>query len=358
MKSKIALMVCTQSRGGMRSVVDAYERDGVFQRWCFESLWTHCAGSAGARVRIAASAYCHLLSLLIRRKISFLHIHAAMRGSFWRKSLIAETARCFGVPSIIHLHGSDTSTFHGTMPVLRHRAVRRSLEKAAAVVVLSESWREFVLQVAPRARITVLNNYVLLPTLTLDKTDHEIFSLLFLGVITQRKGIFDLLECWPAVLAKIPGARLSVGGTGDMDEAKALVEKLGIAETVKFLGWVDGDHKLDLLKQADALVLPSYNEGLPMSVLEAMSWGKPVVTTRVGGIPELICDGESGLLVDAGDQSQLANALIKLGSDAHFRQLIGASGRARIEHEYSDVAVLPRLEAIYQNLSTPIMKAK
>ena len=103
MNPGVALMVCTQARGGMRSVVEAYEQDGIFTRWRFESLWTHREGSVPVRVGVAAKAYVVLLSRLVRGQIAFMHVHAAMRGSFWRKSFFIATARLFGVPSILSI---------------------------------------------------------------------------------------------------------------------------------------------------------------------------------------------------------------------------------------------------------------
>lgn len=348
--SKVALMVCTQARGGMLSVVEAYERDGIFQRWGFEFLWTHREGGIGLRLAVALKAYLRLLQLLIRDRVSFVHIHAAMRGSFWRKSIVAEIARRFSVPTILHLHGSEMKTFYGSLSPLRQWAVRRSLEKADAVVVLSDSWRKFVLGVAPKARITVINNYVSLPTGVSQTKRERGFNVLFLGVLGPRKGIYDLLDCWPEIVLAVPGARLLIGGNGEIETVRERVKALGIVGSVDLLGWVGGNQKLELLRNTDAFVLPSYNEGLPMSVLEAMSWGKPVVTTRVGGIPELVTHGRDGLLIDAGDKSALAEALIHLGLDPEYRSEIGTAGRQRIEDSFSDVSVLPRLESVYRQV--------
>jgi glycosyltransferase involved in cell wall biosynthesis len=353
---KYPLMVCTHARGGMRSVVEAYERDGLFKSWRFQSLWTHKDGSAIARVAIALKAYLILLWLLATGSVSFMHVHVAMRGSFWRKSLFAATARRFDVPSIFHLHGSEMKTFYDSLSTSRRLNVKRSLERAAAVVVLSESWREFVAEIAPQSRIHVINNYVTLPHETSSASDSKEFKVLFLGVLGHRKGIYDLLECWPAVVEKVPGARLLVGGNGEIDAAKDRAASLGVVGSVDFLGWIDGEQKVELLKSADAFVLPSYNEGLPMSVLEAMSWAKPVVTTRVGGIPELITDAKDGLLINAGDQDSLARTLISLGLDSTLRQRLGNAGRARVESNFSDVAILPRLEAVYTEVTSHLKK--
>lgn len=245
-------------------------------------------------------------------------------------------------------------TFYRSLSASRQRNVSQALERAEAVVVLSSSWHDFVREIAPRAHITVVNNYVVVPPLRpapAAPVSEAAFSVLFLGMLGQRKGIYDLLACWPAVIAAIPGARLLIGGNGEIEAATLRAQELDISDSVDFLGWVGGEQKVELLKNADVFVLPSYNEGLPMSVLEAMSWGKPVITTRVGGIPELITSGSDGILIDAGDREQLAEALLMFGHDAAYRELIGAAARKRIEENFSDVAVLPSLDLLYRQIA-------
>jgi glycosyltransferase involved in cell wall biosynthesis len=350
MKLKIPLMVCTNARGGMRSVVDAYERDGIFKRWQFQWLWTHCEGSPIKKMVQGMKAFLKMLILLIQGKVSFLHLHSAMRGSFWRKSLFMVTAKLFGVPCILHLHGSEMKTFYNGLSVLGKRSVRWSLEHADVVIVLSESWKAFVLQAAPKAKVSIINNYVSLPKSTLVAKNNTTFNVLFLGVLGHRKGVFDLLATWPEVIKKVPHARLLIGGNGEVEKSKLMAKNLGINESVDFLGWIDGDKKAELLKNANAFVLPSYNEGLPMSVLEAMSYKTPVITTNVGGIPELISNGINGILIVPGDQAELADALINFGQNIDLRLLIATAGQQRVEAFFSDKVILPKLEQIYANI--------
>ena len=281
-----------------------------------------------------------------------MHVHAAMRGSFWRKSFFIFTARCFGVPCILHLHGSEMKTFYNGLSSFGKKLVKWSLEHVEVVIVLSESWRVFVANAAPKANINIINNYVTLPNPNTPQVFTNTFDVLFLGILGKRKGIYDLLESWPTILKSVPQARLLIGGNGELEQAKAKAEALMLNDgaSVQFLGWIDGERKIELLKNVDAFVLPSYNEGLPMSVLEAMSWSKPVVTTRVGGIPELITDGVDGLLIEAGDQQALSNTLIKLGNNIEFRKLVGENGFKRVKSSFSDVSVLPQLESIYSKL--------
>jgi len=335
----------------MRSVVEAYERDGIFERWHFKWLWTHCEGSPVKKLIKGLRAYLSMLGLLVRGRVSFLHLHSAMRGSFWRKSFFMMTARLFGVPCIFHLHGSEMKTFYNSLPGFGKRLVQWSLEHADAVIVLSDSWKVFIAQAAPKAKIHIVNNYVTLPKRLPAKKDHaNSFDVLFLGILGHRKGVYDLLAAWPSVLKAVPHARLLIGGNGEVDKSKETAKTLGITDSVEFLGWVDGERKATLLETAGSFVLPSYNEGLPMSVLEAMSYEVPAVTTDVGGIPELINNDVNGIMVTPGDQAALSDALIKLGSDLEFRQSIASEGRKRIEESFSELVILPKLEGIYANI--------
>lgn len=332
-------------------MVEAYERDGIFERWNFQWLWTHCEGGAIRKIMVGLKAYLSMLGLLIKGSVSFMHLHSAMRGSFWRKSLFMKTAQLFGVPCIFHLHGSEMKTFYNGLPTLGKLLVKWSLEHAETVVVLSDSWEVFISNVAPKAKIVVINNYVRVPSEIVKGADVVKFDVLFLGILGQRKGIYDLLEVWPEVVKAVPYARLLIGGNGEVEKAKETVEKLKIQDSVEFLGWVDGESKLDYLKHMDAFALPSYNEGLPMSVLEAMSYQKPVVTTNVGGIPELLKNGVNGIMIEAGNQKALTEALVKLGVDSQMRESIAAAGRERVAKAFSDTVIIPKLEAVYSDLN-------
>ena len=124
-------------------------------------------------------------------------------------------------------------------------------------------------------------------------------------------------------------------------------EELGIADHVELLGWVRGEDKERLLATAVLYVLPSYNEGLPVSVLEAMAAGLPILTTPVGGIPEAVTDGVEGFLVEPGDVRTLADRLERLLADADLARRMGVAARHKVEAAFSANAVVPQLEAMY-----------
>ena len=343
------VMIAPASRGGMRSVIDAYERDGFLAAQNVRVIHSYREGSLAARQIMLLRALGAFLACLLTNRVELVHCHAAMWGSFWRKGLFASIARLFSVPIVLHLHGSETKLFWAKQRPWVQRLIRRHLEKASCVIVLSDGWKAFIRTIAPRAKIAVVPNYVRLPP-PVDPIERSEDTILFLGLIGLRKGAFDLIRAFARVRDFHPRARLVIGGNGQVAEAGKLAAELRIADSVVLAGWVDGDAKAALLRSAPIYVLPSYNEGLPMSVLEAMAAGAAVMTTRVGGLPELITDGVDGTLLEPGDLDGLATGLRTLLDDAPLRTSLAEAGRRRIESHYSDAVVLPVLHRIYEDV--------
>jgi glycosyltransferase involved in cell wall biosynthesis len=336
----------------MRSVVDGYLADGLFSRWRVVLLNSHVEGGLALRLTTAAREFLRLVALLLSRRVGLVHCHAAMKGSFWRKSAFALISRIAGVPVVFHLHGGVMKAFVARQPVVVQRLIGWVLARQSAVVVLSDGWREYVKSISPLAAIEVLPNYVSLPA----ATDPAVrdggtgITVLFLGLVGVGKGVYDLLPAFKEAVAEVPGLHLILAGNGEVDRARALAVELGIQDRVEFAGWVAGEKKVELFQRAHIYVLPSHFEGLPVSLLEAMSWQLPVISTRVGAIPEVVRQGVDGLLLDAGDRVALASAIVELARSDALRRRMGVAARQRIEHGYSKEVVLPRLEALYGEL--------
>ena len=337
------VMLCTRSRGGMRSVVEAYRSAGLFERRSVCLLYTHDEGSLILRLSLAAHTLVRFFRMLLRREVTLLHAHISMRGSFWRKSLFVVLARRFNVPVVAHLHGSDFERFVTEQPVWRRRLVVTQLERMDVVLVLGERWRQYILSIAPSAHVQVLPNWVRLPDAEVAHSQRDTVELLFLGIVGRRKGIYELLEALAIVQKQIPSIRLTVGGNGDIAAAQSAADRLGIAHLVSFAGWVAGDAKRRLLQNSDVYVLPSHNEGLPVSILEAMSWQLPIISTDVGAIAELVRQDVDGLIVQPGDVAALAAAIVRLAVSIELRQSMGASAKQRVAGQYSEGVVMPIL---------------
>ena len=225
-------------------------------------------------------------------RVDLVHAHMTTRGSVARKSLLCGLARILGIPFAIHMHGADFAAFHARLhPAARH-ATGFVLRRAARVIVLGEGWRDFLVREAglDPARIAIIVNGVPRPPPRPARADGPP-RLLFLGRIGDRKGVPELLAALatPALAARAWHA--TIGGDGEVDRMARLRHWLGLADRVDLPGWASRAQAASLLGQADMLVLPSHHEALPVSVLEALSWQVPVVTTPVGAVPEFLTDG-------------------------------------------------------------------
>lgn len=163
------------------------------------------------------------------------------------------------------------------------------------------------------------------------------------GRLSSEKGQRGLLEAFAAVRGRTPGVQLDLVGDGPLRaELEALAAALGIAEAVRFHGALSEAETLAVIARSDVLVLPSFMEGLPVVIIEAMALGKPVVASGVAGIPELVHDGANGLLVPPSHWRALADAMAMLASDRALRDRLGVAASAAAMDEFAiDRAVLP-----------------
>lgn len=180
----------------------------------------------------------------------------------------------------------------------------------------------------------------------------EINGGLMVGTVAHlspEKGHRTLLEAAARVLARIPDAHFVFVGQGElMSSLKARVEKLGIEKKVTFAGFRSDSEAL--MKQFDVFCLPSISEGLSSAILVAMASRLPVVATRVGGIPELVVDGETGILVPPEDAEQLADGLLRVLESPRLRKEMGCAGRQRIEEKFTLERKLNETETLYLNM--------
>lgn len=346
-----ALCVSTalETRGGISSYVRTLQGTELWSRWRMEHIASHRDGGAGAKADAFARGFARYVVALLRRRPDVVHLHMSSYGSFVRKALMFWTARVVRVPAVVHVHGSEFDLFHDRLPRPLRAVVRATLEHAAVVVALGDRWAQRLSMIAPAARVVTVPNGVRVPAPRPDPGDRPP-HVVFLGEIGERKGAFALLDAW-AKLASEPdvlgGARLTLAGDRGVDRARSIVAERGIAGSVTVHGWLAADEAAALLGGADVFVLPSRSEGQPMAVLEAMARGVCVVASDVGGIPEMIDDGVSGILVPADDVDALGSALRRVLSDGPLRSRLGAAARERVLTDFDLDVVWRRFDALY-----------
>jgi glycosyltransferase involved in cell wall biosynthesis len=286
----------------------------------------------------------------LRKKPDLVHIHVANWLSFLRKLWYLQQARAAGLPVVLHIHGSQFADLHDKSEV-GAALVRHAFQRAALVLALSEgARRSFDEWTGGRARTEVLYNPVVLDGVGTGRPLAEPPVILFMGLIGDRKGVFDLVAVIPEILAVAPGTRFVFGGNGEVDRLRAAIAAAGVEGSCEVLGWVAGADKVRAFERASIYCLPSYREGLPVSVLEAMAAGLPVVSTAIAGTPEAVADGETGFLVEPGDRGALAERLVRLARDASLRASMGQAGRSLAEARFGSEAIAGRLRDLWESL--------
>ncbi len=346
------IVLGTSSPGGISQVIKGYARDGIFEKWDIRWVKTHVAGSMLRRLLAALCGIFSVIFLLSCRDVRLVHAHAAMRGSFWRKSVLVAVARLFRVPVIMHLHGSEMRGFYASSNWIARWWIRSTLECADQVVVLSAGWAEYVRIITHRARISVVANYS--PALPLvaghssSIRKEGCFIFLFLGALIDRKGIYELLPAYAKLAEEIPGTELWLGGSGEIERVQAVIQQYELS-SVRLLGWVDEARRTNLLAEVDAFVLPSKNENLPLSIIEAMSAALPIVSTH-----EMLIDGEDAILVTPGNVDQLYKALKEIRIDKVNACRMSRNAFKRYEAEFSMETGLSKINELYARVGKKI----
>jgi glycosyltransferase involved in cell wall biosynthesis len=353
-RKKYIAMIGTsiETMGGISSVVAAYRKAGLFDDWPVLYYSSHADGSRLAKLGKAIRAYLSLLLACLSGKIAIVHVHLSSRASFWRKSLFLLTGYAFGIPSIIHLHGSEFMEFYqNECGSILKKFVRFIFSRAERIIVLSSQWKSMIRQITSNLNVTVIFNPIdVIAGNVAFSDEREKDVLLFLGRMGTRKGIYDLIKAVACVRTIRPDIRLLCGGDGDIDAVSRLASDLNVTNHVQILGWVTGQAKEDVLGRATVFVLPSYAEGLPVSILEAMAHGLPIISTPVGGIPDIIENGLNGRLVPPGDHQHLADAIIGLLADARLRDSMAHAALEKIQTTFSSAVIIPQVGRIYSEL--------
>ncbi len=335
-----------RAQGGISSVLRTY---GLwFDRIDLVFVPTYSGRNRVSDLALFLWAIPWLLYLILTDRCDIYHIHMASKGSFLRKSILGAICHAFGKTYLYHVHGARFDAYVEQASDRRRKAIIRTLRDASCIVVLSESWKRILQAYVPEDRIFVVYNPVHAEGTddapVAGRTQAGPCRFLFLGRMGQRKGVYDLI---PAAAALTAPFELHLHGDGEVDRVRRMVAENNLEPHVRVGGWVAHDQVGSLYRRADVLVLPSYAEGLPMSVLEALSHGLPVIATRVGGIPEAVEEAVNGLLVEPGDVAALSRAMAALAEAPDSRLRMGRSSLEICRKRFSTSQVQERLLQVY-----------
>jgi glycosyltransferase involved in cell wall biosynthesis len=304
------------------------------------------------------------LAAIIRRlRPEILHTHTAKAGAVGRvAALLSGGAR---PPIVVHtFHGHVLRGYFDPVRTGLFRRLERSLARATtALIAVSPEVRDdlVALGVAPRGKFAVVRLGIELDRRVGGGADGRAdmrellgipadgFTVGWIGRMTGVKRTEDVLLAVRRLRERGVDARLCMVGDGpDRDDVEERAHELGIARNCLFLGYQDD--VAPFYAAFDALVLASGNEGTPVSAIEALASGRPVVATRVGGVPDVVRDGENGFLVEAGDVEAMADRLALLAADPGLSARLGETGRARVLPRYSVGRLIDDVDLLYRSL--------
>ena len=278
---------------------------------------------------------------VLARGASIVHVNTSMDPrAYWRDLLYVLAAKLCGARVLYQVHGGALpQEFTGGNRLLAV-FLRATLRIPDAIVVLAReelnAYRSFV----PQQRVLAIPNAIdcaLYRELVRPRGGAgAALKLLYIGRLVRDKGLYEALEGLKAAIAHGVRAKFVIAGSGPEEQClKRFAEKQGLSGTVAFAGPVFGEAKLELLAAADVFVLPTYREGLPYALLESMAAGTPPITTRVGGIPDVVIDGVNGVFVPRRDPLSIARAIIGLAADRAGLARMSEACRQTIAAGYS-----------------------
>lgn len=337
-KNHKVLIVATsqKSRGGITSVVKAHKQGEQWQKYNCTWIETHRDGN-----------YTRKLGYLIVSLVKYIfllpfhdgvHIHFSITASANRKYIFFRIAKFFNKKIIIHFHAGNQ------LKEIWNNIYNEMFTDADKSLVLSNGIKEIVEEkIGKNNKTEVLFNPC--PQVKKSTLNNKQNIILFAGTLMSSKGYEDLINAF--ALVEHQDWSLVFAGNGEIGNGELLSKKLGLESSVKFLGWVSGEEKDKIFREASIFCLPSYAEGFPMAVLDAWAYGIPVVTTPVGGIPDIVQDGINGLLFNPGDVKMLSQQLEKLIKDKNLREYLVSESDKLVRDVLNINVINKELDRIY-----------
>lgn len=344
-KKVLIISESLKGKGGVISVVKTYEK--------YYNSFNHVSSTSQKNIfhKIFTFFCCfvRVFYYLSFKDIQIVHIHTASYGSFFRKSILVNFIKLWNKYIILHIHGAGFKDFYKKNNVFNF--IPKTLNKVDTIIVLSKSWQTYFSKIT-KSRIIILENIVDAPkSITKEQyIEGRKIHFLYLGIIGDRKGIFDLLKLLKDHKDEFQDkVILHIGGNGEIDRLNKYIEENKLQDIVIYEGWVSGEQKEHLLQQSNIYILPSYNEGLPISILEAMSYKMPIISTEVGGIPEVVFNGENGFLSAPGDLSKLYQAINYFVQYPDMIEEMGNKSFKIVQPHFAN-SVIAKLNTIYEDL--------
>ncbi len=338
------LIVATSplTHGGITSVINLYKQSTMWEKFHCRWIGTYRNGSKILKIWYVLKAMVQYIVLLPFYDI--VHIHFSLPVSAKRKFIFFILAKLLYKKTIIHLHcGSQINEIWST--VYQYMFIH-----CDCGIVLAENIKTTIEQhIGKSDRIHVVYNPC--PEISNEANYNKQNYILFSGRIKEGKGYKDFIKAFSMISQKYPSWKIVLAGNGEIEQARLLAQELGISKQVILPGWVDGEMKHKIFSEAEALCLPSYAEGFPMAVLDACAYSLPIITTPVGGIPDVAIDNVNMLLFNPpGNIELLSQCLDRIISDINLRKKLAKEAKYLADTKFNINTIVNQIGDIYEEL--------
>lgn len=342
----------TSVKGGIVSVIKNYLGYNGWKNISIEFIPTHKDGNKLSKILFFIQARSKIKKYLKNNKVDIVHIHVSERGSIDRKNNIINLIKKISPTTkiLLHHHGAEFDIYYQKQSIKKKEIINSMLNKVDINIVLSERLVSTITSKAPDANVGVLYNAVN----TYDKIMFNNLSneILFLGRLGERKGTYDLLD----VMIRNKNyfmkknIKFNLCGDGDLDNVKKIVDDNNLGQIVNHVGWINSADKKVIFNNTLINILPSYNEGLPMTILETMAYGIPNISTKIASIPEVIDDEKNGFLIEPGDKNTMFEKICFLIENEKDRKKMSERAYKTICDNFSLDNHVAKLKTFYSNI--------
>ena len=324
-------MHLTKTRGGITTLIAEILNSRLKNDFEFVYIESQAEDFGGlGKALLALLAIWRFIFNCLSQRYDLIYVHLGSNASLYRESIFIVLAKLFGKKVISHFHAGDIDNYYPFQSKIGQKFIRWAVSLSDSLIAVSEESARQLREITGSANITVITNAI--DTTVFDSGERsatdEAVKILFVGAVGKLKGEKDLIKALAVLHKDQPNIKVSFLGYG-AENLKDYCDELGVAEYIEFLGAVPMSERIFFFQQADIFVLPTYAEAMPMSVIEAMAAGLPVISTPVGGIPELIEDGVDGLLFPPGDENALAEKIAFLLENKKARLEIGKKAQKK-----------------------------
>jgi glycosyltransferase involved in cell wall biosynthesis len=337
-----------KAQGGISDLLTSYKKG--FKKIKPIFIPTYSGTNIFDNVYYFVSAIIRVLIVCLHQENTIFHIHSSQQGSYLRKSIIAETCLFFKRKVVFHIHGSGFNGFLERSNRYKRNRIIKLLNRVDRVIICSKSIINIYKRYVPINKISVLYNPYIYTDDIYKVRNNKNVHILFIGRFGKRKGTYDLINTIEDI--KDDGFKLFMFGDGEVKNVNNLIINRQLGNKILVFGWTQYDRIIRFIERADLLVLPSYAEQMPMTIIMAMAKGLPIISTKIAGIVEEVIDGVNGYLINPGDTKTLKEKILILINDKRKRQKMGKKSLAIAHARFSPKIIESKLIQIYEEVIT------